>query len=97
MFSSLICFLTIVNVSDVPRGRVQVLFRHQKQQSPPLGSSLPRELKCLVSSRSTLKATTKCFTVCKDPLVFFFLERIPRKNIKFITETIGRKTLKLKG
>jgi len=33
---------TIISVSDVPRGGVQVLFTHQKQHSPPLGSSLPR-------------------------------------------------------
>jgi hypothetical protein len=28
-------FSTIVSVSDAPRGGVQVLFEHQKQQSPP--------------------------------------------------------------
>jgi hypothetical protein len=33
-------FSTIVNVSNVPRGGVQVLFGNQKQQSPPLGSEL---------------------------------------------------------
>jgi len=34
-------FLTIVSVLDAPRGEVQVLFGHLKQQSPPLGSGLP--------------------------------------------------------
>jgi hypothetical protein len=29
-------FLTIFNVLDVPRGGLQVLFGHQKQQSPPM-------------------------------------------------------------
>jgi len=33
-------FLTIFDVLDVPIGGVQVLFGHQKQQSPPLGSGL---------------------------------------------------------
>jgi len=47
-------FLTIVSVSDVPRGGVQVLFGHQKQRNPPFGSSLPWELKCSVTGRSTL-------------------------------------------
>jgi hypothetical protein len=31
---------TIVHVSDVSRGEVQVLFGNQKQWSPPLGSNL---------------------------------------------------------
>jgi hypothetical protein len=34
-------FLTIVSMSDAPRGGVQILFGHKKQQSPPLGSGLP--------------------------------------------------------
>ncbi len=34
-------FLPIVSKSDAPEGGVQVLFGHQKQQSPPLGSDLP--------------------------------------------------------
>jgi len=34
-------FLMVVSVSDAPRGGVQVLLGHQKQQIPPLGSSLP--------------------------------------------------------
>jgi hypothetical protein len=34
-------FSTIVRVSDVPRGVVQVLLGHQKQHSPPLKSGLP--------------------------------------------------------
>jgi hypothetical protein len=29
-------FLTIVCVLDVPRGGLQILFGHQKQQNPPL-------------------------------------------------------------
>jgi hypothetical protein len=33
---------------------VQVLFGHQKQQSPPLGSGLPLEFNCSVTSQSTL-------------------------------------------
>jgi hypothetical protein len=47
-------FSTIVSVSDAPRGGVQVLLGHQKQQSPPLGCSLPWALKCSVTGRSTL-------------------------------------------
>jgi len=34
-------FLIIISVSDVPRGGVQGSFGQQKQQSPPLESSLP--------------------------------------------------------
>jgi hypothetical protein len=34
-------FSRIVDVSDAPRGGVQVLFGRQKPQSPPLGSGLP--------------------------------------------------------
>jgi len=41
IFSFLIFFLTIVSVSDVPRGWVQDLLGHQKQWNPPLGSGLP--------------------------------------------------------
>jgi hypothetical protein len=39
-------------VSDAPR--VQVLFGHQKQWSPPLGSGLPKALKFSVTRQSTL-------------------------------------------
>ncbi len=46
-------FLTIFSMLDVPTRRVQILFGHQKQQSPPLGSSLPWALKCSFTSRST--------------------------------------------
>jgi hypothetical protein len=42
-------FWMIVSVSDAPRGGVQVLFGHQKQRSPPLGSSLPWALKYSVT------------------------------------------------
>jgi hypothetical protein len=34
-------FLTIFSAPDAPIEGVQVLFGHQKQQSPPLGFSLP--------------------------------------------------------
>jgi hypothetical protein len=34
-------FSNIVSVSDAPKEEVQVLFGHQKQWSPPLGSGLP--------------------------------------------------------
>jgi Trk-type K+ transport system membrane component len=34
-------FFMIISVPDVPRGGIQVLFQHQKQQNPPLGSGLP--------------------------------------------------------
>jgi hypothetical protein len=37
-------------------GGVQVLFRHQKQRSPPLGSNLPRALKGSLMACSTLHA-----------------------------------------
>jgi len=47
-------FPIIVRVSDAPRGGVQVLFGHQKQQSLPLGSGLPWVLKCSVTGQSTL-------------------------------------------
>jgi len=33
-------FWTIFNVLDAPRGGLQVLFRHQKQQNPPLAAIL---------------------------------------------------------
>jgi len=47
-------FSMIVNVSDVLRGEVQMLFEHQKQQSTPFGSGLPRVLKCSVTSCHTM-------------------------------------------
>jgi hypothetical protein len=34
-------FLTIVSISDASGEGHQILFGHQKQQSPPLGSGLP--------------------------------------------------------
>jgi hypothetical protein len=40
-FLNSISFSMISSAPDVPMGEVQVLFRHQKQQSSPLGSSLP--------------------------------------------------------
>jgi hypothetical protein len=33
-------FFTILNVLDAPRGGLQVLFGHQKQQNPPLAAIL---------------------------------------------------------
>jgi hypothetical protein len=33
-------FLTIFSVLDAPRGGLQVLFGHQKQQNPPLATIL---------------------------------------------------------
>ncbi len=49
--NSLICnlFSTIVSVSNAPRGRVQILFGHWKQWSPPHGSSLPWALECSIT------------------------------------------------
>jgi hypothetical protein len=49
-------FWTIVNVWDASRGGVQVLFGHQNQWSPLVGSCLPWVLKCSVTGRSTLEA-----------------------------------------
>jgi hypothetical protein len=40
-FFNSISFLTIFSAQDVPIGGIQVLFKHQKQWNPPLGSSLP--------------------------------------------------------
>jgi hypothetical protein len=40
-FLNSILFLTIFSVLDAPIRRVQDLFGHQKQESPPLKSSLP--------------------------------------------------------
>jgi len=37
-------FLTSFSVSDVPTGRVQVLFRHQKQRNLPLDPACPEHL-----------------------------------------------------
>jgi hypothetical protein len=39
---------------DAPREDIQVLFRQQKQQSPPLESSLPWAFKCSITGQSTL-------------------------------------------
>ncbi len=49
-------FSTFVSVLDVSTREVSVLLGHQKQRSPPLGSSLPY---CLVTGRSTLKHPIK--------------------------------------
>ncbi len=39
---------------DTPVGEVQILFEHQKQWNPPLGSGLPSALKCSVTGQTTL-------------------------------------------
>jgi hypothetical protein len=77
-------FSTIVSVSDAPRGRVQVLFGHQKQQSPPFGSGLPWALKCLVTGQSTLEIhdsvlVLKCFGI-REPLILIFWEKSESKS-----------------
>jgi hypothetical protein len=61
----------IVSVSDVPRGEVQVLFGHQKQWSPPLGSGLPWALK-VFSHRPIYPAMIYCFVenLSKGDMVF---------------------------
>ncbi len=48
-------FSIIVCVSVAPRGGVQVLFGHQKQQSPLIGCSLSWALKCSITSQPTLR------------------------------------------
>jgi hypothetical protein len=40
-FLNSILFSTIFSAPDASMGEIQVLFRHQKQRSSPLGSSLP--------------------------------------------------------
>jgi len=54
-------FLMIVSVSDAPRGGDQVLFGHQKQHSPPLGSSFFWTFKCSIIAQSTLTPFKKGF------------------------------------
>jgi hypothetical protein len=44
-FLNYISFLTIFSALDAPIGGVQVLFKHIKQWSPPLGFGLPWTLK----------------------------------------------------
>jgi len=46
--------LMIFSASNVPIGGIQVLFWHQKQWSPPLGSDLPWARKCSVTGQFTL-------------------------------------------
>ncbi len=53
-FWFLIRFWKEISASDAQRGGVQVVFGHQKQWSPPLGSSVPWALKCSLTGRSTL-------------------------------------------
>jgi len=55
-----------------PRRGVQVLFAHQKQWSPLLGSSLPWAFTCWITNRSTLPVIIKkfkqpCHTVQQHP------------------------------
>jgi len=54
IFSASNTFKWIFSAPNAPIGGVQVLFGHQKQQRPPLGSSLPWVLKCSITDRSTL-------------------------------------------
>ncbi len=54
-------FLTIFNAPNAPIRRVQVLFRHQKQWSPPLRSSLSWTLKCYSCKSICDLWTTKRF------------------------------------
>jgi len=47
----------LLRIFNVPNARIwglQVLFGHQKQLSPPLGSGLPWTLKCLITDQFTL-------------------------------------------
>jgi hypothetical protein len=53
-FLNSIPFFMIFSVPNAPIKRVQVLFGHQKQWSPPLESNLPWAFKCPVTSRFTL-------------------------------------------
>jgi hypothetical protein len=57
-------FPRIVYVPDAPTIGIQVLFGHQKQWSPSLGSSLPWVPKCPITSWSTLYIVHK---FQKDP------------------------------
>jgi hypothetical protein len=52
-------FLMIFSALNAPIGigGIQVLFRHQKQPSPPLGSGLPWMLECSLINRSILMET----------------------------------------
>jgi len=52
-------FSMIISVSNTPRGGVQVLFEHPKQQNSPLGSGLAWALKCSVTGWSTLALVYK--------------------------------------
>jgi hypothetical protein len=45
-FLNSISFLTIFNALEPPIRGVQVLFKHHKQCSPPLGFGLPSAFKC---------------------------------------------------
>jgi hypothetical protein len=60
-----IIFLMILNALDASIGRVQVLFRCQKQWSPPLGFGLPWVVKCYscnsIATNEQLKELTYMF------------------------------------
>ncbi len=71
-------FFMIVSVLNAPRGGPQVLFRHKKQQNPPLGSSLPWTLKCWVIGGTTLhkidnfkKVRQSCYLGCDKLKIIF--------------------------
>jgi hypothetical protein len=51
----------IFTASNAPIKEIQVLFGHQKQGNPPLGSGLPEALKCSVTGWFTLYESGFCF------------------------------------
>ncbi len=58
-FFNSVSFLMIFNVTNAPRGGVQVLFRHKKKWSLPLGFGLPWTLKC-----SLVGLLYSCNSIC---------------------------------
>jgi hypothetical protein len=72
MFSFLICFQQLLVCRMCEEEGFKFCLDTRNNRALPLDLACPDSFKCLVTSPSTLKATTKCFTVCKDPLVSFF-------------------------
>ncbi len=83
-FLNSIPFWTIFSALNTPIGRVQVLFKCQKQWNPPLGSGMPWRFKCYncnsIPINEQLKDLTHmfcfwipCYKLYKEGLLFHIL------------------------
>jgi len=81
-FLNYISFVTIFSALDAPIGKIQVLFKHQKQWNLPLRSGMPWALKCYscnsIATNEQLKDLTHmfclripCYILYKEGFFFY--------------------------